>query len=188
MSRLLVLGLLPVFTIPCATAAESSWIFRPSYFSHDPATGERAVQYAPKLPAYARDDDTYLQSGYRHSQTTIRVGDSADHWHIVETWGAGASIRPYGEWLRPFREGATPFGPWGNPQGPWMAPFGSWGNPYGVGRYYYGNPGGYGQPGYGPLPAPQYGNTPPPPPQPGDGAPRKLPSSDSRAYNRSVSP
>jgi len=57
---------------------------------------------------------------------------SADRLHVVETWGAGDAIRPYGEWLFPYRAGATPYGPWGNPQGPWTMPFDSWVNPYGL--------------------------------------------------------
>lgn len=79
-------------------------------------------------------DPTYMQSGYRHYRSSIRVGGSADHVHVVQTWGLGELIRPYGEWLYPFRAGATPFGPWGNPQGPWTTPFGSWINPYGLGQ------------------------------------------------------
>lgn len=115
-------------------AAESSWIFRPSYYSHEPAGGARVEQFAAHAPAYARTDPSYQQSAYRHNRASVRVGDSADHLHVVETWGAGEAIRPYGEWLYPFREGATPYGPWGNPQGPWTSPFGSWDNPYALGR------------------------------------------------------
>jgi hypothetical protein len=102
-----------------ATAAAGSWIFQPSSFTHDSSSGERVVQYAPKKPPIVRTDPTYRQSAYRHHRSTIRVGGSADRLHTVETWGAGASLRPYGEWQRPFREGATLYGPWG---------------PYGLGR------------------------------------------------------
>ncbi|HUT09173.1 MAG TPA: hypothetical protein VMY42_01630 [Thermoguttaceae bacterium] len=142
---------------PASTArAEASWIFRPSTYSHDPQTGKRVHQFAPKQPAYKRDDSTYFQSGYRHRRWTLRGPDgSADRLHVVDTWGAGEAIRPYGEWQYPYRAGATPYGPWGNPQGPWTMPFDSWSNPYGQwNRYplYYGGPG-YG-PGYG---APQGG-------------------------------
>lgn len=118
-------------------AAEASWIFQPSYYSHDPGgTGQRVHQFAEPAPAYVRTDPTYLQSAYRHNETSIRAGDGADHLHIVETWGAGDSIRPYGEWLFPYRAGATPYGPWGNPQGPWTLPFDSWVNPLGQSRLY----------------------------------------------------
>lgn len=124
----------PVFAVLLAPAgAEASWVFRPSYYSHDPQTHERVSQYAPPAPSYSRvGTEGYLQSGYRHNNTTLRVGDDADHIHVVETWGEGDRIRPYGEWLFPYRAGATPYGPWGNPQGPWTLPFDSWSNPYGL--------------------------------------------------------
>ena len=137
-------------------AEDSDWIFRPSYYSHSPMTGQRVAQYQPEEPALARVDPTYQESGYRHNETSIQFGDTADHLHIVQTWGQGDSIRPYGEWQYPFRAGATPYGPWGNPQGPWTLPFDSWQNPYGQGRFqppgrpYAGNMGaGAMQPGMG---------------------------------------
>ncbi len=115
--------------------AETSWIFKPSRYSHNPATGVRISQYAPKAPAFAPADPTYLQSGYRHIRSTIRgAHGSADRMHVVQTWGAGEAIRPYGEWQFPYRAGATPYGPWGNPQGPWTLPYESWYNPYGLGQ------------------------------------------------------
>ncbi|MCL4191226.1 MAG: hypothetical protein KJZ87_05735 [Thermoguttaceae bacterium] len=118
-----------------ASSAQASWVFNPSYFSHDPASGERAIQYAPGIAPPAPYAPDYRQGAYRHKQTVLRKADgSVDRRHVVETWGGGEYIRPYGEWERPFREGATPFGPWGNPQGPWTTPFGSWVNPYGLGQ------------------------------------------------------
>jgi hypothetical protein len=133
--HLLLLAALAPAALPCSAPADPAWIFRPSSYTHDPHTGQRVTQYAPKQPAYARVDPTYQQSGYRHDQAILRGADgSADRVHIVETWGAGEAIRPYGEWEYPFRAGATPFGPWGNPAGPWTSPYGSWVNPYGLGR------------------------------------------------------
>jgi len=110
----------------------SDWGFRPSYYTHDPATGQRVSQYAQPAPSYGLAASNYQQSGYRHNTTSIRGPNGSDHMHIVETWGDGANIRPYGEWLYPYRAGATPYGPWGNPQGPWTLPFDSWMNPYGL--------------------------------------------------------
>jgi hypothetical protein len=133
----LVVLLAAIAPLIASRVEASSWIFRRSSFSHDPASGERVVQFAPKSVSYARSDGTYQQSAYRHHRSTVRAGGSADRIHIVETWGAGETIRPYGEWQRPFREGATPYGPWGNPYGPWTTPFGSWSNPYGLGRLPY---------------------------------------------------
>lgn len=96
------------------------------------------MQYQSPPPAVVPTDPTYQESGYRHKRSGIAVRGSFDFRHVVETWGAGEAIRPYGEWLYPFRPGATPFGPWGNPQGPWTLPFQSWQNPYGAwNRYGY---------------------------------------------------
>jgi hypothetical protein len=94
-------------------------------------------QYQPEQTPIARTDPTYQESGYRHNHVAIRAGGGEDHLHVVQTWGQGESIRPYGEWEYPFRAGATPFGPWGNPQGPWTLPFDSWQNPYGLGQLPY---------------------------------------------------
>jgi len=133
--RAAALAALFPLAVPFAPGAvASSWIFRPSTFSHNPVNGDRVYQFAAKAPGFASGDGTYQQSGYRHLRSTIRGGDSADRLHMVETWGEGESIRPYGEWQYPYRAGATPFGPWGNPQGPWTTPFESWRNPYGLGR------------------------------------------------------
>lgn len=132
--HLVFLLALAAFSPAGAGASEASWIFRPSHYTHDPKSGERVTQYAKEAPAYKPDDSTYEQSAYRHSRSSLRVGDSYDYLHLVETWGRGETIRPYGEWLYPYRAGATPFGPWGNPQGPWTTPFGAWVNPYGLGQ------------------------------------------------------
>ncbi len=112
-------------------AARANWIFRPGHFSHHPATGDRVSQYQKPPAAYVPEDPTYVESTYRHKRSGLRVGDSFDFRHTVQSWGEGQYIRPYGEWLFPYRAGATPYGPWGNPQGPWTLPFQSWVNPYG---------------------------------------------------------
>jgi hypothetical protein len=146
MRRHLLISAAALAILLASAPVEAQWIFHASTYSHDPASGQRVIQYAKAETPFFRVDPSYQQSMYRHNQSTLRAGNSVDHMHIVETWGEGENIRPYGEWLRPFREGATPFGPWGNPQGPWTDPFGSWVNPYGLGRLpyppwpYFGNP------------------------------------------------
>ena len=134
MRRHLVLAVILMAAGSAYAAATESWVFRASYYSHDPATGNRVNQFAAEKPAYVRTDPTYQESVYRQSRTGFEVRGSYDYMHTVETWGQGENIRPYGEWLYPYRAGATPYGPWGNPQGPWTTPFGSWVNPYGLGR------------------------------------------------------
>ena len=124
------------FLAVSAQASDVSWIFGPGYYTHSPVTGERVAQYQPPQPSIVPADPTYQESGYRH--VLIQAGN--DRLNIVQTWGAGTAIRPYGEWEYPYRAGATPYGPWGNPQGPWTLPFDSWQNPYGLNRL----PNGYG--------------------------------------------
>lgn len=134
MARALGLGAAICFAAVVVARADS-WIFRPSTFSHDAATGRRVAQFQPETTAYYRSDPTYQESGYRHIRSALRGADgSYDYQHIVQTWGLGQLIRPYGEWEYPYRAGATPYGPWGNPGGPWTLPFDSWINPYGLGK------------------------------------------------------
>ncbi|NQT38337.1 MAG: hypothetical protein HQ581_12645 [Planctomycetes bacterium] len=134
-----------------ATASAAAWAFHKATFSHDPETGEQVRQFVPVEPVYVRVDPTYEKSGYRHTRSSLRGADgSADRLHVVETWGRGRSIRPYGEWQFPFRAGATPYGPWGNSRGPWTSPFQSWSNPYGSwNRYPHMYPTPYAQQGHG---------------------------------------
>ena len=124
---------------PCAEGNEgASWIFQPSYFSHDPDTGQRVTQYAPIPKVYLTYDPTYRESGFHYTQELLRgPNGSVDAFHFIQSWGRGDQIRPYGEWEFPYRAGATPYGPWGNPQGPWTLPFDSWQNPYGLGQLPY---------------------------------------------------
>jgi hypothetical protein len=134
MRRRWVLALALMAIGPSLALGAESWIFRASYYTHDPATGSRVTQFAAEKTAYVRTDPMFQESVYRHSRSGFEVGGTYDFVHTVQTWGQGESIRPYGEWLFPYRAGATPYGPWGNPQGPWTTPFGSWSNPYGLGR------------------------------------------------------
>jgi len=124
--------------VVCETTDDGpGWNFQRSRYSHDPRSGEMVTQYAQKEPSYVLVDPTYRRSGYRHRRLNWRGPDgSADRLHLVDEWGAGREIRPYGEWQRPFRAGATPYGPWGNPQGPWTTPFESWINPFASWNWY----------------------------------------------------
>ena len=145
--HLTILSLQTLLFANLAGASENSWMFLPGFYTHSPETGKRVAQYQPEAPAYLRCDPTYQESGYRHQVLEF----NGDVSNIVQTWGAGTAIRPYGEWEFPYRAGATPFGPWGNPQGPWTMPFDSWQNPYGLGRLPYGQGLPYGSQGNGPM-------------------------------------
>jgi hypothetical protein len=147
---LIVAGLLSA----AAVSSGADWITAPSYYTHDPASGERVRQYAPVGPIYISPRPDYLQSGYRHTQSSIQVGRSADHLHIVEEWGR--PVRPYGEWQFPFRPYSVPYDLWGPPYPPYSY-YGPWGAPSGYDSYGaaggpYGAAGGpYGAAGDGPF-------------------------------------
>ena len=135
---LLVFAALAV--LPGAAGA-ADWITAPSYFTHSPQTGERVAQYSPIGPVYVPQRPDYMQSGYRHTRSSLQAGNSIDHLHLVEEWGRPA--RPYGEWRYPYRPYSVPYDAWG-------PPFGGFGGPFGVfpGLPFFGGAaGGYGAPG-----------------------------------------
>jgi hypothetical protein len=120
---------------PHVNAAD--WIVSPSYYSHDPQTGQRVTQYTPIGPFYNYAQSDYLRSGYRHTRSSIQAGGSVDHMHIVEEFGR--AVRPYGEWRFPYRPYSVPYPAWG-------APFSGLGNyppqPYGPNPTPHGGVGG----------------------------------------------
>jgi hypothetical protein len=75
--------------ISSTTQAAESWIFRRSYYSHEPV---QAVQIGPptnyKSGAYrTRDQGAYVQSGLRNYRSYIRVnGQVFDHVRVWESW------------------------------------------------------------------------------------------------------
>jgi hypothetical protein len=69
-----------------ATKADS-WVFLPSYYSHDPVA---PVQIGPRYeggPYYIRPQGEYVRSGYTHTNTTISVGSQGtDTFNYYESW------------------------------------------------------------------------------------------------------
>ncbi len=109
--------------LPAAQGAD--WIVAPSYYTHDPMSGQRVSQYTPVGPFYSYARPDFVRSGFRHTRSSIQAGNSADHMHIVEEWGR--PVRPYGEWRFPFRPYSVPYGLWGPPfAGLGMQGFGVW--------------------------------------------------------------
>ena len=109
-SAVIVLGLM-LFLVGKASGGD--WITAPSYYTHDPQTGERTQQYTPIGPFYVQPRSDYLRSGYRHTRSSIQAGESVDQLHVVEQWGA--PVRPYDEWRFPYRPYSVPYPLWGPP-------------------------------------------------------------------------
>lgn len=127
-----------------STATQSSgqdWITAPSYYTHDYQSGQRVNQFL-NVDEVVHTPSRY-RSVYRHTRSSLQVGDSIDQYHAVDRYGD--VVRPYGEWRFPFR--------------PFSVPYGLWGPNYGFGGgypvpFYGGGPGigfgaGYGSP-FGP--------------------------------------
>jgi hypothetical protein len=82
-----------IFSIAILTAAASSasagssWIFLPSYYSHDPVA---PVQVGPRYeggPYYVRPQGEFVRGGYNCSQSTITVGNmGTDTYQYYESW------------------------------------------------------------------------------------------------------
>jgi len=74
-------------TIVGGGAQAASWIFLPSYYSHDPVA---PVQIGPRYeggPYYVRPQGEYVRSGYSHTQSTISVGSQGtDTLNYYESW------------------------------------------------------------------------------------------------------
>lgn len=94
------------------SAYRPDWTTLPSRFTHDEA-GNRVDQFAYGVQPVAKVDPTFQSSGYRHYRSSIQAGNSADHYHRVQTWGR--PIRPYDEWRFPYRPFSVPYGQWGPP-------------------------------------------------------------------------
>ncbi len=121
-----------------SVATATDWIASPSFYTHNPQTGERVWQYEPIAPVYHYPSNS--RSVYRQSRSSLQIGDSADHYHAVDRYGG--PVRPYGEWRFPYRPFSVPYGLWG----PQPAPGFGFGNPgFGAGNF-----GGVGSP-YGPF-------------------------------------
>jgi hypothetical protein len=85
--RTLVLSVTILATAASSASAGSSWIFLPSYYSHDPVA---PVQVGPRYeggPYYVRPQGEYVRSGYSSSQSTITVGSmGTDTYQYYESW------------------------------------------------------------------------------------------------------
>jgi hypothetical protein len=96
-------------------ASAADWLTAPSYYTHDPSSGQRVTQYAEIGPYYYYHRPDFQRSSYRQFRSTIQAGNSADNMHIVEEYGN--PVRPYEEWRFPYRPYSVPYDQWGPPFG-----------------------------------------------------------------------
>lgn len=124
-----------------------SWVFAPSRYTHDPATGARVAQYDQIAPVEPLPDQRLVTSGYSRTRTVLRGADgSSSANYVVTNYGNGrGGIDAEWERFHDAWRGSTvgggnysSFSPYGGFPG-----YGPYGGGYGEG---YG--GGYG-PGYG---------------------------------------
>lgn len=86
----IILTIVLTLTAANSFAAEGDWVFAPGDYTHDPYTGQRVTQFAPDAVAVYPFGRNYQRSGYRYSNSTLRIGNSVDRYSTVETWGNGA--------------------------------------------------------------------------------------------------
>jgi hypothetical protein len=79
-------------TIGGRSARAASWIFQPSYYSHDPVMDVKIgpEQYHFAGPNFTRPQGEFIRSGYRNVQSLIQVGDQGtDQTQYFESWIQG---------------------------------------------------------------------------------------------------
>jgi hypothetical protein len=90
---LIAFGFLSIAAIGArAGGHQPSWIFRPSYYSHDPV---RAVQVGRRHaggPMFTRPEGDYFQVGVRYVNSAIQVGPYTwDNVRVYESWTQSGS-------------------------------------------------------------------------------------------------
>ena len=111
MNKLLIPMIACLMLCRAGLVSASDWITAPSYYTHDPTSGERVTQYSPIGPFYTYSQRNFVRSGFRHTRSSLQVGTSADHYTTTERWGQ--PIQPYGEWRHPYRPYSVPYDQWG---------------------------------------------------------------------------
>lgn len=88
MSRYALALLLLLSLAGSSSAGENSWLFRRSYYSHEPA---RPVTIAKRniagTPQFTQPQGAYFKSGFRVSRNTINVrGWTVDNYYEYDGW------------------------------------------------------------------------------------------------------
>lgn len=76
-----------VLAASCGSARADSWIFRRSFYSHDPVTHVRIGKQFSRGPVFTRPEGEYVRTGYRNLHSTIQAGGTTyDHVNLWESW------------------------------------------------------------------------------------------------------
>jgi hypothetical protein len=85
--KLVSFAVLVAAMVVAGNSKADSWVFLPSYYSHDPVA---PVQIGPRYeggPYYVRPQGEYVRSGYSHTNSTISVGSQGtDTLNYYESW------------------------------------------------------------------------------------------------------
>lgn len=69
-------------------ASADSWIFRRSYYSHDPVTDVRIGRQYSQGPVFSRPTGGYYSGGWRWQNAPIIIsGQMYDNYNYFESWG-----------------------------------------------------------------------------------------------------
>jgi hypothetical protein len=84
----LVLAPMLVFLLAASSICQAeSWVFRQSYYSHDPVTEVRIGRQFSTGPVYTRPQGEYIKTGLRNLRSTIVTqGQTYDNLNVYESW------------------------------------------------------------------------------------------------------
>jgi hypothetical protein len=69
------------------SAQAQSWIFNPSYYSHDPISPVRVQRQYSRGPQFTPSVGQYVNSGFRQLRAQINVGGGVyDQLNMWESW------------------------------------------------------------------------------------------------------
>lgn len=91
---LLIAAVLTVLGTSIASAGDArpSWIFNPSYYSHNPAQPVQIGRRYAGGPVFTRPTGDYYQVGTRYVNSSIRVGPYTwDNLRVFESWTRSGS-------------------------------------------------------------------------------------------------
>lgn len=82
-----IIALAAVLACP-QLASAGSWIFRQSYYSHDPVSNVRIGRQYSQGPVFTRPTGGYFSGGWRWQNAPITIGGQMyDNYNYFESWG-----------------------------------------------------------------------------------------------------